>query len=296
MTPPEKFFQYYQKHGSIDLNQFLPPPASYTEWLTAVNLLKAGLDSFRPLNPAIVANLKAYFEVKFTYHSNAIEGSTLTERETALVLEKGLTIGGKPLRDHLEALGQRDAIQWLEKITSEPNRPITATDLLELHRLIFYKVDATWAGKYRTMDVRIVGTNKIFSSFLQVPALMTDFITWLNSLATRQLPTIERAAEAHYRLVNLHPFVDGNGRLARLLMNLILMQQGFPGAIIMNEQRMEYLQTLEQADSGDLLPFKLVVIKAVQRSLCDYLNLIAPAETREGKGGEFFEYIAAYLA
>lgn len=296
MTKQQRFFEYIKTYGRVDIGRLIPVPQRYGDFLDQVNLLKAALDSFRPLNPAVVKKLKEYYDVKFTYHSNAIEGNTLTERETALVLEKGLTIGGKPLRDHLEALGHREAINWIEEIASNAERPISEADVLKLHLIVFHKVDETWAGKYRTIDVRITGTNKVFPSFLQVQQLISQFITWLNSMDVRRLPTVERAAETHFRLVNIHPFVDGNGRVARLLMNLILLQQGFPIAVITNEQRQDYLLSLERADAGDLEAFKTLVLESARMSLCDFLNIVAASEQEAGKGEMFFELIEPYLA
>ena len=295
MTNKQKFQNYARTHHPLDISKLIKIPAKYENLLEQVNTLKSALDSFRPLSPVVVKNLTEVYAVKFTYNSNAIEGSTLTERETALVLEKGITIGGKPLRDHLEAQGHHKAIEWIKKIAQDQESPITEQDILELHRIVFYKTDETWAGKYRTMNVQIAGANKIFPSFFEVPELMSRFITWLNSLQARQLPTVELAAEAHYRLVNIHPFVDGNGRVTRLLMNLILLQHGFPIALITNEQRSDYLSFLEQADEGNLLPFKNLIIEAVRNSLCDYLNIIAPAETEKDKGSYFYEFVVQYL-
>ena len=130
MTKQQTFLQYIQTHSPIDVGKLIPVPTKYHDLLDQVNLLKAALDSFRPLNPLVVKNLKEYYDVKFTYHSNAIEGNTLTERETSLVLEKGVTIGGKPLRDHLEAIGHRDAINWIEKLAVDAERPISEADVL----------------------------------------------------------------------------------------------------------------------------------------------------------------------
>ena len=295
MTNKQLFLNYIKTHHPLDLSKLINIPAKYEDLLEQVNMLKSALDSFRPLSPVVVKKLTELYDVKFTYNSNAIEGSTLTERETALVLEKGLTIGGKPLRDHLEAQGHQKAIEWIRNIAKQPDRPISEKDILELHRIVFYKVDETWAGKYRAMNVQIAGANKIFPSFFEVPELMSQFITWLNSLGARQLPTVELAAEAHYRLVNIHPFVDGNGRVTRLLMNLILLQHGFPIAVITNEKRSNYLSFLEQADQGNFLPFNGLIIEAVRDSLCDYLNMIAPAETEKDKGVDFYEFIVQYL-
>ena len=295
MTNKQKFLNYARTHHPLDLSKLFKIPAKYENLLEQVNVLKSALDSFRPLSPIVVKKMTELYAVKFTYNSNAIEGSALTERETALVLEKGLTIGGKSLRDHLEAHGHQKAIEWIEIFAQKQNKPISEKDILELHRIVFYKVDETWAGKYRALNVQIAGTKNVFPSFFNVPELMSKFITWLNSLQARQLSTVERAAEAHYRLVNIHPFVDGNGRVTRLLMNLILLQQGFPIAIITNEKREQYLASLERADQGNFLPFNRLIIEAVSNSLCDYLNMIAPVETEKDKGIYFYEFIVQYL-
>lgn len=191
---------------------------------------KAELDRYREtgegLPPALVKNLENWFRVELTYTSNAIEGNTLTRRETALVVEKGLTVGGKSLQEHLEANNHAYALDWIRELAQRPDAVPTENELLQLHSLILRGIDDNHAGCYRKVTVMISGSSVVLPNPFKVPELMEAFIQWLQS--TTDLHPVELAAEAHYRLVTIHPFIDGNGRTARLLMNLILIAHGYP--------------------------------------------------------------------
>ena len=231
------------------------------------------LDAHRPLPNALAQNLDEWFRVELTFTSNAIEGNTLTRRETALVVEKGLTVGGKSLAEHLEATNHAHALDWVkDQITRKP-QDLTENDILKIHNVILKGLDDENAGHYRNVPVRISGASVVLPNPAKVPDLMTEMQTWLNESA--KMHAVEFAAEAHYRLVTIHPFVDGNGRTARLLMNLILMMLGYPPAIIRKRDRLAYIGALEKAQLGGSKDdyFKLIM-KAVERSLDIYLKAL----------------------
>lgn len=240
------------------------------------NLLTAKkqlLDQHQPLSTDLIKNLQEWYRVELTYTSNAIEGNTLSRQETALVLEKGITVGGKSLKEHFEAINHAEALNFIQKLVTKKLIEITATDILDIHRIILKNIDEPHAGNYRSVRVRISGSQTILPNPLKVPVLMDDFIQWLSS------PTMEHpaklAADAHYKLVTIHPFVDGNGRTARLLMNLILMQCGYPPAIIQVENRLDYIKSLEKAQTvGKIDDYYQIIFNAVDRSLDIYLDAL----------------------
>lgn len=238
---------------------------------------KSELDALRPLSGELVKNLEEWFRIELTYTSNAIEGNTLTRRETALVVEKGITVGGKTLAEHLEATNHAEALDWAkDQIKRRPNQ-ISFQDTLHIHNLILKGIDDAHAGHYRSVPVRVSGSTVVFPNPRKVPDLMDEFHNWLK--AKPKLHPIELAAEAHYHLVTIHPFVDGNGRTARLLMNLILMMQGYPPAIIRKRDRLNYIATLEKAQTGGSKdPFIKLISKAVERSLDIYLKAVFQEE------------------
>lgn len=233
---------------------------------------KTKLDQYRPLSQALVKNLDDWFMVELTYTSNAIEGNTLTRAETALVIEKGLTIGGKSLKEHFEASNHAHALAWVKTLVSKPICNISEDTILRIHRYILSAIDDTNAGYYRNIPVRISGSSVVLPNPRKVPELMADFIEWLH--ASTQNP-VELAALAHYKLVTIHPFVDGNGRTARLLMNLILMIYGYPPAIIRPEDRFKYIKSLEDAQlGGPLDKYMALIARTVEASLDIYLKAV----------------------
>lgn len=225
---------------------------------------KRQLEARRPLSASASAKLKAYFDVEWTYHSNAIEGSTLSLRETKVILEDGLTVGGKLLREHLEAVNHKLAIDYVEALAREA-QPITERDVRQIHELVLKGIDAEEAGRYRRGQVRISGSEYVPPGPEAVPSLMADFAKWLNT-ENAELHPIERAAQAHFQLVHIHPFTDGNGRTARLLMNLLLIGAGYPLAILRQEKRLEYYAALDDAHAGNLEPFTKIVAEAVEKT------------------------------
>ncbi len=238
------------------------------DWLTDK---KKRLDGFRPLPEALVRNLEDWFRVELTYTSNAIEGNTLTRKETALVVEKGLTVGGKSLTEHLEAANHAQALDWVKDQIKRKPSSLTENDVLHIHNVILKGIDDANAGHYRSVPVRISGSAVILPNPRKVPDLMQGFTEWLSRDQT--LHPVELAAEAHYRLVTIHPFVDGNGRSARLLMNMILLMNGYPAAIIRKRDRLAYIDSLEKAQLGGSKDDYLKIIsRAVDRSLDIYLK------------------------
>ena len=232
------------------------------------------LDSFRPLPSALVQNLDNWFRVELTYTSNAIEGNTLTRRETAMVVEKGITVGGKTLVEHLEATNHVDALSWVTEQIGRKPRTVKGGDILRMHQMILKGIDDTNAGHYRSLPVRISGSTVVLPNPRKVPELMTAFVSWLKT--AKELHPVSLAAEAHYRLVTIHPFVDGNGRTARLLMNLLLLMQGYPPAIIRKRDRLSYIAALEKAQlGGSIDDYMKLIIVAVERSLDIYLKAVS---------------------
>lgn len=238
---------------------------------------KATLDTYRPLPNDLVKNLEEWFRIELTYTSNAIEGNTLTRRETALVVEKGITVGGKSLAEHLEASNHANALDWVKTQIKRKPHQIAVHDVLRIHNLILKGIDDSHAGHFRSVPVRVSGSTVIFPNPRKVPDLMDEFSDWLKTKP--KLHPVELAAEAHYRLVTIHPFVDGNGRTARLLMNLTLMMLGYPPAIIRKRDRLSYIGALEKAQTGGTKDDYLKIIsKAVERSLDLYLKAVSGKE------------------
>ena len=239
-------------------------------------LKKRKLDKNLPLREELLRNLDEWFRIELTYTSNAIEGNALTRQETALVVEKGIAVGGKSLKEHLEATNHAKAYDWIKNLSKRKTALISEKDILKIHSMILDGIDDSNSGFYRRVPVRISGSQVILPNPLKVVDLMQKFIKWLKE--AKKLNSIELAAEAHYRLVTIHPFIDGNGRTARLLMNLILLMHGYPIAIIRKEDRLAYINSLEKAQlGGSKDDYLKLIYKAVDRSLDIYL------EASEGK-------------
>ncbi len=235
---------------------------------------KRQLDALRPLPPPILKRLNEEMMVQWIYNSNAIEGSTLTLRETQLILEQGITIGGKSLREHFEVINHRDAIHWVESMVNEAVA-ITAFHVRQLHALVLKQIDEENAGRYRTVAVRIVGATHEPPPSWDIAAQMDDWANWLE-YQQNELHPAALAALAHHKLVAIHPFIDGNGRTSRLVMNLLLLRAGYPPAVIDRVNRQQYYRVLAQADAGKLKPLVNFVGRAVERSLSLYLVSATP--------------------
>ena len=240
---------------------------------------KKQLDKLRPFPKTALEKLKEKIVVEWTYNSNAIEGSSLTLKETKLILEDGLTIKGKPLKEHLEAINHRDAIEFVEKLLS---KRVIVTPLLirQIHSLVLTKIDDKEAGKYRNVKVTISGSKYIPPELISVPHLMADFGKWLKNKKSKA-NIIEYAAIAHFKLVHIHPFIDGNGRTARLLTNLILMQHGFPPTVVLKVDRKRYYDCLEKGHKEKLVDFINFMARSVERSLAIWIEAIKPEKEQK---------------
>ncbi len=225
----------------------------------------------------LVENLEHWFRIELIYTSNAPEGNTLTRQETALIVEKGLTVSAKSLIEHLAATNHAAALDWIKQQVKRKPVDLGQNDILCSYRLILQGIDAVNAGHYRSVSVRISGSTVLLSNARKVPDLMAEFADWL--AAAHHQHSVELAATAHYQLVTIHPFVDGNGRTARLLMNMILLMQGYPPAIIRKRDRLAYMAALQKAQLGVSNDgyFKIIA-KAVDRSLDIYLRAAAGEE------------------
>ena len=249
--------------------------------LARLDRKKAQLDALRPLPAAAVRRLNEQLTVEWIYNSNAIEGSTLTLRETQLILETGLTIGGRSLREHFEVINHKGAIDYVAALVAgdttgrQREEPITPFHVRQIHKLVLTRIDDDNAGQYRNLPVYIVGTAHEPPDAWEVPHLMAGWGDWLNGPALALHP-IERAALAHHRLVAIHPFIDGNGRTARLVLNLLLMREGYPPTIIQRVNRRQYYRVLAQADAANEAPLVNFVGRAVERSLTLYLEACTP--------------------
>ena len=273
-----------------------------------IERLKGWLDHFRPLPADVVAELGERYDVRLTYHSTALEGNTLTQSETQMVLEKGITVGGKTLGEHLEVIGHREALGFVREL-ADAGTPLTERDLREVHALVVRGGDRAEGGAYRTLDVMAAGTEYRYPSHLRVPDLMREFVAGLDSPGDPS--PVRRAADAHLAFVTIHPFRDGNGRVGRLLMNLILLRAGFPIAVIPVERRAAYLDALVAAQGGagplsspgergrgegnlndlapgDREPFHLLVAETVEASLIDTLRTLATALSAGASGKPFY--------
>ena len=230
---------------------------------------KAELDALLRRAPHGVGNLQRSHDFELTYTSNAIEGNTLTAVETTLVIEQGITVGGKPLRDHLEAVDHFDALGYVRAIARE-GRPVAEMDVRNLHRLVMLRSAPDIAGRYADQG-RFVLTDAgrvEFPSPAEVPALMADFSRWLGAAPD----TPETAFAAHRGLVGIHPFNDGNGRTARLLMNLVLIRGGYPTVAVHPVDQAAYLGALQQAQAGSGAgDFDLLLFTRLDATLDEYV-------------------------
>jgi Fic family protein len=230
--------------------------------------LKEKLDKYRPLPSGIVKNLHEELVLRWTYNSNAIEGNTLTLKETKVALE-GITIGGKTIREHFEAINHKEAILFIEDLVKK-KEAITEWNIKLIHQLILKNIDDRNAGVYRSINVTISGAKHMPPEFIHLNEEMQSFIKWYKT-KWKSLHPIERAARVHVDFVKIHPFVDGNGRTSRLLMNLELMKDGFPALIIPVEKRLEYYEALDLAHTkNDYSLFLKMILGLVESSFKPY--------------------------
>ena len=240
---------------------------------------KKKLDKSRPFPKVALKKLKERIMVEWTYNSDAIEGNSLTLKETKLVLEDGLTIKGKSLREHLEAINHKDAIEFVEKLVNKKAQVDTFA-IRQIHSLILNKIDNKEAGKYRNIPVTISGSNYKPPESISIPHLMADFNKWLKKKKA-QYSIVEYAAMAHFKLVHIHPFVDGNGRTARLLTNLILMKYGYPPTVVLKLDRKKYYDCLEKGHKDNFKDFANFIARSVERSLTIWIEAVKPTKQQK---------------
>lgn len=239
--------------------------------LQEIDSLKAEYTQYRNLDNAKIQEAIA---IEYTYESNRIEGNTLTLQETQLVIEKGLTIGGKSLKEHLEAINHNEAIDFISDLAKN-NEPLNERNLLQIHAIILNSIDKENAGRYRKVPVLISGSMHTPPQPYLVPKLMEDFFLFYEENKSSLHPVV-LSAEMHERLATIHPFIDGNGRTSRLVMNLILLQNGFPIANIKGdtESRMKYYNALENSRIDNKSAFILLIAELVKESLERRIGLV----------------------
>ena len=284
----------------IDWLEVYPETSNLNEIYQQLSDLKKCLDSFRPFNTAQLANLQEAFDTEYTYESNRIEGNTLTLMETDLVIRKGMTIEGKPLKDHFEAVNPLNAIKYIRTVVKD-QAAFNKKVLMRIHALILQGIDPSNAGIYRRSNVRISGSAHVCPAYEKVPDKMDEYFSWYESNKDLLHP-VQLAAEMHEKLVSIHPFVDGNGRTARLTMNLILLRNGYPITIIASDRkkRTRYYHSLEASHTSpenNNSEFKLLIAEYVKTWILKYLEFLAPNMEKEdqNKGYYFFKKIEPYL-
>ena len=236
-----------------------------------VDELNKELNSKRPISKETLKSLKESINLEWTYNSNGIEGNTLTLRETQVVLE-GITVGGKSLKEHLEVINHEQAILFLDDLIKD-KKPITEWNIKNIHQLVLKEIDDDNAGRYRDENVKIKGATHIPPDYLIVPELMEKLI--INYEDWKKYHPIIRATLLHGELVKIHPFVDGNGRTSRLVMNLSLMNSGYLPVIVKKEKRLEYYNALDKAHTtGDYTDFVKLVNELENEMLNKYLELL----------------------
>lgn len=290
--------------SKVDLLELWPETEELSVLYEQLSDMKVCLDSFRPFNSGMLKNYNDILDVKYTYESNRIEGNTLTLSETSQFLNTGLTIGGKPLNDHLEVINHQEAIHYIRELATNAIT-LSEREIKNVHSLVLKGIQDQDAGQYRKQPVFIIQQNGNRHEFPQpfiVSKLMEDFFIFFNE-NVEEIHPVEMAAHLHQKLVNIHPFIDGNGRTSRLIMNLYLFQTGYPIAMIESEatQREEYYNHLADYQGviggGDSEPFQLFIAQKVKESLIDQLNFFSLDATDESKskGYAFFEKIQPLL-
>jgi Fic family protein len=240
-----------------------PHFAKFKDILSKIDSIKSILDGYRPFPDHVVKQLRDYYRIGLTYASNAIEGNTLTESETKVVIEDGITIGGKSLREHFEAIGHAKAYDHIYDML---DRPISEEDVLFLHKLFFQQIDSENAGKYRQRNVIITGTDFLPPDYQQVPELMKEYIKNLNESAEGR-HILEQASDLHAEFEAIHPFIDGNGRIGRLLLSILTMRNRYCPVIIPPIRRAEYIAALQKTNRGDLKTLRHFVVSVIYEEM-----------------------------
>lgn len=248
-------------------------PYTFSGWekhLQRIETKQQQLEALRPLPAIALRKIRESLHFEWTYNSNGIEGNSLTLQETKLVILDGMTVKGKSLREHFEAINHQDAILFIEKL-AQTNTPLKTADILDVHALVLQKIEREFAGRFRNAGVRIAGANFIPPNALKIDALTDDLLDWLCTEVCMLNPVV-KAAIFHHRFVWIHPFFDGNGRTARLLSNLMLLKTGYPPAIILKNDRKKYYDALNRANTGQYDKLLLLFMQAAERSLDIYIS------------------------
>src|SRR5690625_468947 len=240
--------------------------------LNQATALKNKLDEIRPLPESVVKDLREDFNIKNTYHSNAIEGNTLTLYETKAVLEDGITISGKSFREHAEANNHLEALEYVEDLINQ-DVPLTQRTIKDIHAIVLQGIDRSIAGKYRSTAALITGANHTPPSPEKIQDEMDKLMEWYES--AEELHPVEKASMLHAKFVNIHPFADGNGRTSRLLMNFELMKAKYPPITIEKDERFKYYEVLDISGvKKDYGPFTEFVSERAVKTLEYYLSLL----------------------
>jgi len=243
---------------------------------------KAAIDRIRPFEGEYLRQLREYYRIGLTWTSNALEGNSLTEMETKILLEDGLTVGGKPLRDMFEALGHSLAYDYMFGLLGE--RCITVEDIKTLHHLFFKNIDEARAGVWRDINIIVTGSDYEFPSPAELDGLMAELERWIKTERGSMHP-VRFAAMLHLKFVTIHPYIDGNGRVARLLMNASLIQDGYMLAVVPPILRQEYMTAIRGYQlKGATTPFCDLIAGRVLESEKDIMRLlkIPPIKAIEG--------------
>ena len=244
--------------------------------LQQTDMLRNRLQAIRPLPVDALNKIKSSLEMEYTYESNRIEGNTLTLQETALVVNEGVTIGGKSMREHLEAVNHAQAVEFIKDI-ARSDIAIDEHIIKEIHALILHGINKEQAGKYRDVPVMIVGSKHMPPQPYLIAPQMEQFIRDYQAMQTNGDHPVMIAAFLHNELVKIHPFIDGNGRTSRLLMNLYLLSNGYTITTLKgdNEAKQTYYKALEQSHiENNPEAFNLLVADAVKQSLERYISIV----------------------
>lgn len=277
---------YGVKHAILFLSERQVAPMPYKELLRKIDGYAKVIRERRPLTPDEVKELDSYFRIGMTYSSNALEGNSLTLSETKVLLEDGITVGGKPIRDCYEATGHAQAYDYMLQTARGGPLQFREEDILRLHALFYSGIDPDRAGRYRTGQVFITGTEYVPPAAEEVPGQMADLVEELNQKKDSLHPVL-LAAYAHRRLVDIHLFQDGNGRTARLLMNLVLVNKGYCIVSIPPILRHDYITALQQAQRSSA-PSDAAFIKLIceceleaQKDYCRMFRIKLPEQRRD---------------
>jgi Fic family protein len=244
--------------------------------LSEIDQLKVELSNKRPLPKEALDKIQKALDIEYTYESNRIEGNTLTLQETALVVNEGVTIGEKPMREHLEAINHAEAISYIKDIAKD-EIDIDERLIKDIHALILHAIDRDNAGRYRTVPVMISGSSHMPPQPYLIQPQMEAFIRTYNEMAGNNKHPVVIAAHLHDELVKIHPFIDGNGRTSRLLMNLCLLSKGYVIVNLKgdNQNKRKYYEALEKSHiQNDPLDFYMLVAENEKDSLIRYLSLV----------------------